>query len=68
MLEERHLLIKSIYFNSGLIESSKECKNILLVVTDQDLAVIESINLNNIATSKRICVLVPLAEWSSSIL
>ena len=27
-----------------------------------------SINLNNIATSKRICVLVPLAEWSSSIL
>ena len=39
MLEDKQLLIKSIWFNSELIESSKECKNILLVVTDQDLAV-----------------------------
>ena len=39
MLEDKQLLIESIWFNSGLIESSKECKNIQLVVTDQDLAV-----------------------------
>jgi hypothetical protein len=39
MLDDKQLLIKNILFNSGLIESSKECKNVLLVVTDQDLAV-----------------------------